>query len=305
MPTALSIEPACVALAKCPACGVKWSAAATVRIPVARLADEMLDDSLRQMLPELVYERCATCGALVATDVRRDPQLLHSIYDQLPASYWNGLNAQTGLNQIIEGRLRERGIVQGDLWDVGCGNGNLLDSLGVQWTKRGIEPGRRAVEEARRRNLAVEIGTAASLRLREVADVVLLIDVAEHLPDPEIELRAVYEMLRPGGVILLLTGKADAWTARFAGPRWYYLHCVGHVTIFSFTSFDRLLRRLGFIDVVGYPVEHPGSVGMRRWLRRIGGNALRRVAGRHPAAMHYYRDHQLILATKPVAGCTR
>ncbi len=259
----------------------------------------MLGELLRGRLQKLVYERCSACGALVATDSRRDPQLLHSIYEQLPASYWEGLNEQIGFSEMIELRLRERGVSRGDLWDVGCGNGNLLHTFGHQWNKHGIEPGQRAVDNARRRNLYVRLGTASALRLRDVADVVLLIDVAEHLPDPELELSAIKDMLRPGGTLVLLTGTADAWTARFAGARWYYLHCVGHVTIFGASSFDRLLAELGFVDIASDRFEHPGSVGARRWLQRIGGNALRRALGKRPAAMHYYRDHQLVFARKP------
>ena len=213
----------------------------------------------------------------MATDSRRDPQLLQAIYEQLPASYWEGLNEQVGFSKIIERRLREWGVSGGDLWDVGCGNGNLLRTFGNQWNKHGIEPGHQAVDEGRGLNLDVRLGTASALRLRGVADVVLLIDVAEHLPDPELELLAIKDMLRPNGTLVLLTGTADAWTARFAGNRWYYLHCVGHVTIFGARSFDRLLSELGFVDIASERFEHPGSIGARRWLQRIGGNAPHRA----------------------------
>jgi SAM-dependent methyltransferase len=292
-------------LTRCPACHAAWLPADTIRLPVDGLADEMLGDTLRLQIRELVYDRCSTCGALIATDRRRDPQLLNAIYEQLPAAYWSGLNAEVGLAALIERRLHERGIAGGDLWDVGCGNGNLLSSFGQPWNKHGIEPGQRAVEDAHRKGLDVELGTPATLRLRDVADVVLLIDVAEHLVDPESELSAIKDMLRPGGTLALLTGRADAWTAQVAGPRWYYLHCVGHVTIFGGTSFQRLLSELGFADVVATATEHPGTVGLRRWLQRIGGNILRSLCGKRPAAMHYYRDHQMVLATKPHAGGAR
>jgi 2-polyprenyl-3-methyl-5-hydroxy-6-metoxy-1,4-benzoquinol methylase len=262
----------------------------------------MLTDMLRKQLHVLVYERCSFCNSLVATDERRDPQFLQSIYELLPASYWHHLNPQAGLNIAIEKQLGKRGLVRGDLWDVGCGNGNLLSTLGRQWRKRGIEPGRQAVAEARAQNLDVLLGTPASLQLREVADAVLLVDVVEHLPEPELELLAIKQMLRPGGALVVLTGRADARTARFAGPHWYYLHCIGHVTIFSASSFPLLLRKLGFTDVAVFRVEHPGSVGLRRWTQRIGGNLLRSAIGKDPAAMHYYRDHQLVLATKPLSS---
>jgi SAM-dependent methyltransferase len=286
-------------LDQCPACGATWSANGTIRVPVDGFGDEMLNGTLRRQLPTLTYERCGRCSSLIATDVRRDPALLDEIYRQLPQTYWQGLNPHAGFHRVIEGYLRRRGVLGGDLWDVGCGSGGLLASFGPQWVKAGIEPGLAAVARARENGLNVVAGTASSLRLTNVADVAMLIDVVEHLPDPEAELRAVFELLRPGGIGALFTGTADAWTARFAGPRWYYLHCIGHVTVFGRSALATLARRCGFIDITTHQIEHPSAVGLPRWLRRIGGNVLRRALGRPPGAMHCFRDHQLVLAAKP------
>ena len=258
----------------------------------------MLDDSLRQRLRELSYERCRECNSLIATDLRRDPATMEEIYRKLPQTYWEGLNPQVGFHRLLERQIGRRGVNGGDLWDIGCGNGNLLAMFGPQWTKAGIEPGREAVVQAKSKGLNVMEGTASSLRLRNVADVAISIDVVEHLPDPETELNAMHEMLRPGGIALLFTGSADAMTARFAGSRWYYLHCIGHVTVFGRSALGTLARRAGFVDITTHRIEHPSAVGLPRWLRRIGGNALRRILGRPPGAMHCFRDHQLVVAAK-------
>lgn len=285
----------------CPACLEDWMPAGEVRFALRPDAeDEMLVAALRGRLTELVYERCRRCRSLIAVDSRRDdPQLLAEIYRQLPDAYWERLNPQLYFGATLERYLGER-RAGGDLWDIGCGAGNLLAAFGSQWIKTGIEPGLAGAEIARRRGLKVLVGTAATLRLEQVADAALLIDVIEHLLDPQLELAAIREMLRPGGVLAVLTGAADAWTARFAGPRWYYLHCLGHVTILSGAGLRELLGKLGFADVATHRVEHPGAVGGIRWLKRIGGNVLRRVLGKEPAAMHHFRDHQLVLAAKPI-----
>ena len=62
----------------------------------------MFNDSLKQQIQKLIYDRCLNCRSLIATDVRRDAKLLQSIYEQLPASYWEGLNKQTGFHRIVE-----------------------------------------------------------------------------------------------------------------------------------------------------------------------------------------------------------
>ncbi len=286
-------------LARCPACGAGWIPAETIRIPVEGLGDQMLGESLRRELSALTYERCRACRSLLATDVRRDPALLDRIYRQLPPSYWQGLNPHAGFAEVLQQQLQARGKVGGDLWDIGCGSGGLLAHFGPQWHKAGIEPGLAAVEAARQSGLDVIAGTASGLQLRSVADVAMLIDVMEHLTDPETELRAVYDMLRPGGIVMLFTGTADAWTARFAAGRWYYLQCIGHVTVFGATALAGMARRCGFVDVAQHRIDHPSSVSLGRWLMRIGGNALRRALRRSPGAMHCFRDHQLVVATKP------
>ncbi len=294
------VIPASAAVNQCPACGAPWTADGAISIPLAvDSTDEMLNESMRERLPSLKYERCRRCRSLIAIDPRRDPALLDEIYRRLPQSYWQGLNPQAGLHAEIERRLNRRGILDGDLWDVGCGSGSVLERFGPQWVKAGIEPGHAAVEQARAHGMNVIEGTASGLKLRNVADVVMSIDVVEHLTHPDVELQAMHDMLRPGGTLVLLTGRADAWTARFAGPRWYYLHCVGHVTVFSRVALPRLLERLGFVNVASFRVEHPSGVGLSRWIGRLSGNVARRALGRRPAPLHCYRDHQLVVASKP------
>ena len=77
-----------------------------------------------------------------------------------------------------------RRTASGDVWDVGCGTGTLLASMNDRWNKHGIEPGGRAVAEARRQGFDVRQGTAVTCGLSDVADVVLLVDVIEHMPEP-------------------------------------------------------------------------------------------------------------------------
>jgi SAM-dependent methyltransferase len=284
-------------LTRCPACHSPWASAGSMHVPLRDSWDEMLSGSLKTSLHELAFDRCASCSSLIAVDERRNPELLGEIYRSLPESYWTRLNPHKSFGQTIERHLSRR-CRGGDLWDIGCGSGNLLQSLDVRWIKHGIEPGVRAVAVAKQKALDVRLGTAATLQLRGVANAAMMIDVVEHLPDPIHELKAVAEMMRPGGVLAIFTGAADAVLPRLVGERWYYLHCVGHVTIFSRAALRGLLADVGLIQIETERVEHPGGVGAIRWLRRLMGNALRRIAGRPLAAQLYYRDHQLVLASK-------
>ena len=258
-------------------------------MPLGQAADEMLAGGLGGLLHELRYERCGACLSLIATDERREPELLQEIYRNLPDSYWSHLNPQTAFARTIDCFLSDCRCA-GDLWDVGCGSGNLLANLNSRWSKHGIEPGFRAVQIAREKGLDVHAGTASQLHLRDVADVVLMIDVMEHLSDPLKEIEAAADMLRPGGVLVVFTGEADAWLPRLARSRWYYLHCIGHITIFSRRAICRLLAAAGFEQIRAHRVEHPGGVGLRRSLRRALGNGLRTILGRRGTPIVFSRS---------------
>ncbi len=282
----------------CPACLAAWHSSGTIRVPLRQTADEMLAGGLDGLLHELRYDRCGACSSLIATDERRDPELLEEIYRTLPDSYWSHLNPQTDFAQVVD-RFLVDGNIRGELWDIGCGSGNLLARLDPRWRKHGIEPGERAVAIARDKGLDVRAGTASQLRLHDVADVVLMIDVVEHLTDPLQELEAAGDMLRPGGTLAVFTGRADALLPRMARGRWYYLHCIGHVTVFSRSALRRLIESAGLTEVRSFRIEHPGGVSLPRWIARAAGNGLRAVLGRPLASLLYHRDHQLVLATKP------
>ncbi len=86
-------------LERCPACLVAWRSSDTIRVPFFQTADEMLAGGLDGLLHELRYERCSACSSLIATDERRDPELLDEIYRNLPDSYWSQLNPQNVLRR--------------------------------------------------------------------------------------------------------------------------------------------------------------------------------------------------------------
>ena len=71
------------------------------------------------------------------------------------------------------------------------------------------------------------------------------------------------------------------------------------MTVFSRDALRKLLESVGLVDVEVLRVEHQGAVSWWKWLRRVVGNVVRPLTGRRPAPMHYFHDHQLVLARKP------
>lgn len=284
-------------LGNCPACRAAWRPTGGYTIPTIGLDEPLWTNALRARLPRLELQRCGSCASLVAADDRRSAGVLESSYSDVGPQYWSALRSDgREWAETIERHLRPES--SGDLWDVGCGSGGILQALSANWRKHGIEPSRDGAERARAPSIDVRRGIASELDLQDVADVVLMVDVVEHLLHPTVELSAVVSMLRPNGRLLVVTGDASALTARIAGRHWYYTQLLGHVTVFSFSGLRHSLERLGLVVEQHHRIEHRGSFGSRRWLARLAGNAARGVLGRPLAPMLYYRDHQLIVCRK-------
>ncbi|MBW2282530.1 MAG: class I SAM-dependent methyltransferase [Deltaproteobacteria bacterium] len=87
----------------------------------------------------------------------------------------------------------------GRAFDIGCGAGLLLDELkAVGWQTAGCDPETGAIEEARAKGHEVYPELFRPLDEYQ-ADLVILGDVLEHVPDPLALLEQVRRVVRPGG----------------------------------------------------------------------------------------------------------
>jgi SAM-dependent methyltransferase len=89
-------------------------------------------------------------------------------------------------------------------------------------------------------------------------DLIFGIEVIEHDPEPHSFLRAVHDMLRPGGWAAFTTGNIDGLMARWNGERWYYLDPPAHVSYFTPRAVRQVLGAQGFekISVGRYGFNH-------------------------------------------------
>ncbi len=81
--------------------------------------------------------------------------------------------------------------------DVGCWEGDLLAGMPVGWRRVGVEPNGRAAARARDRAIDIEVGVLEEAPVdSEAFDLVTMMDVLEHLPNPTRTLAAVAGALR-------------------------------------------------------------------------------------------------------------
>jgi len=210
--------------------------------------------------------RCRQCG-LVYVNPRYPEGLLQEIYTE---QYYDHDGIRNGLEffgyddyladeQNIKLTFRKRLKIielltrKGRLLDVGCATGFFLDLARSQdWEVLGSEVSEFSARYARERfGLDVRLGTLRQLHLDAASlNAVTMWDVIEHVVDPLAELQEVQRILRPQGILSVITPDAGSWMARLLGRRWEEFRRVReHIYFFSRRTMGDMLRKAG-LDVV-------------------------------------------------------
>jgi 2-polyprenyl-3-methyl-5-hydroxy-6-metoxy-1,4-benzoquinol methylase len=248
---------------------------------------------------------CRECGSVQQPALAGAARLLDLYRDARDAAY---LEEEAGRRATARRLLDLIGarVSTGRLLDVGCGPGLLLDEA----RRRGYAPVGLELSRAAARHATEVLG----LDVREVAfeafeplehfDVVVLADVLEHLDDPRAGLERAARLLRPGGVLCVVTPDPASLTARVAGARWWG-YIAAHTCLLPHRTLRELVAASGLSVTDDVPLVRTFS--MRRWIgglaERLGPlrRPLEALAARLPAraslsaALH---DERVLLAAR-------
>lgn len=195
--------------------------------------------------------RCRRCGHLYAEEVP-SPEELNSRYARYSYDR-NGLETVPGfvfsrLTSLLRPLKREGAPSR--LLDVGFGAGALLQAareLGFEVF--GLEVSSLAVEQAQANGfLAVHGDLLQPPWPSGSFDVLCMIELLEHLPDPVAYLASARKLLAAGGVLLLTTPNGASLSARWLGVNWSVVGPPEHLHLFSPTSLRHALQRTGFVS---------------------------------------------------------
>jgi 2-polyprenyl-3-methyl-5-hydroxy-6-metoxy-1,4-benzoquinol methylase len=159
--------------------------------------------------------------------------------------------------------------------DVGCALGSMLQESKVAgWDPIGVETsefaGKYAAEHT---GCPVYAGTLQKAAFScESFDVVTMMDVIEHVPQPSELMSEIYRVLRPGGVVFIVTPNFASFFVWLYGPRAYAIWPDQHVIYFQPSTMTKLLRRAGFARTITGSKDFYGE-NLRRLLRRNGAQA--------------------------------
>ncbi len=160
--------------------------------------------------------------------------------------------------------------------DFGSGNGEMIAALSEHFTVEGLEP----EEQARAKCLSDGKRVSASIeelaRSTEKFDLIALFHVVEHFYNPKIEFARIYDLLNPGGLLIIETpNAADALLTEYQNEAFsnftYWSH---HPMLHSSVSLSNLVTAAGFCSIEVRNVQRYGLANHLYWMthQKAGGH---------------------------------
>ena len=202
-----------------------------------------------------VYE-CQSCG-LVFLNPQPSDDVLADIYssryfleadDAGSEREFSDLRRQTAC-VYLEAIAAYGGRSHGRVLDVGCGKGDFLVEAATRgYEVWGIDVSPHAAQIANHRlgREAVKCSTLTKADLPSTYfDICVCVDTIEHVRDPLEYLSRLRRILKPDGVLLLVTPALDSWPARLMKRRWFEFK-TEHLFYFDTETLQNVLTLGGF-----------------------------------------------------------
>jgi SAM-dependent methyltransferase len=243
------------------------------------------DYSLYDSVDEWQIVRCNRCG-FCFTNPRPTVESLPSYYD---LSYFKddditrfgffdksgsaNLGEDIGYQQRIadiEACVAERGR----LLELGAAVGGFLSVMSKRgWNVNGVEVSREAVEIAsKNEGINIFCGKLEEFETDETFDVVCMYHSLEHTPNPAYVIDRTYELLNPGGIIVIEVPNLEGFDARISLERKLLSYDLPrHLSHFTPAVLSSALERKGF-QILDVDLYHPDFIlrlaeARSAWLR--------------------------------------
>jgi 2-polyprenyl-3-methyl-5-hydroxy-6-metoxy-1,4-benzoquinol methylase len=268
-------------IAKSPGTRFVWEDTAC---PMCRHRDEVILLEAADPIPvdpsralRFAVVRCRNCG-LAYTNPRPDPSSIGLFYPadyrphRRPRKLETARKPRPWLFRLFGRPCPERRgdlpwLSTGRLLDFGCGGGAFLKRMADQgWKVTGLDAAVGAVHRIQSElGLTAIVGTLPHPDLKPCSfDVVTMWHSLEHVHQPLTVLREAFQLLVPGGQLIVACPNLDSWAFRWFGPAWFGLDLPRHLTHFT----PQTLRTM--LTVAGFRVQSIRDIRHSDWLRNSG-----------------------------------
>lgn len=210
--------------------------------------------------------KCGSCGVGRVEIENFDP---FKYYDsgyfsgKYKHSYIDYLASEETLTREFKrtvGFVRANGPSHGRLLEIGCAYGFFLQEASRHYEVFGVEIAEDAASHCKSSGLSgVKSGMLERSDLARIGplDVVVMLDVIEHIDNIEETIEMIAGSLRAGGSFVVTTGDWSSLLARATGPKWRLMAPPMHLWYLSPDSLMKLGQRFG-LKMQSY--SHPWKI---------------------------------------------
>jgi 2-polyprenyl-3-methyl-5-hydroxy-6-metoxy-1,4-benzoquinol methylase len=216
-------------IARCTECGVHY------------LYPRLIESAIQEAYRESSYYEGGACGYADTSYTAQESAL------------------RATFKSLLE-NLARHGLAGGDLLEVGCGYGYLLDEARSLFDRRvGTEFSAQGAGIARKTGAEVFVGGIEQVPPERKFDSVIAIQVIEHVYEPLTFLRRLANHTKPGGHIVLATPDIGGGLRKAMGRHWPSFKAPEHVLYFDFWTLSSLMHQAGLTNVrrLSYPHAFP------------------------------------------------
>jgi SAM-dependent methyltransferase len=209
--------------------------------------DPLYPDELGDASPAVEYDftadtrktfaivSCRTCGHIYTNPMPVIDDTYEESHDEV---YQSTSKQRTKCFEKIFDMIQKY-HTSGNLLDIGCATGLLLDVASSKFNTYGVEPSTWSRGQCNKKHIMYS-------SLEEVDDVrfdvITMLGVIEHIPDPDALMSVVAKRLNPGGIFVVYTGDVEALLPRILKKRWWWYQGM-HLHYFSRRTLGMLLKK--------------------------------------------------------------
>ena len=132
--------------------------------------------------------------------------------------------------------------------DIGCGSGaSLIEAENLGANAFGLEADPNVEKISKELNLNIFQGNLEESPFKDIKfDLIVLNQVIEHIPEPDILLKKLIPKLTNNGVIIISFPNVNSFWRFLFKERWINWHVPYHMHHFKGKNFGRLLKKCGF-----------------------------------------------------------
>jgi len=200
-------------------------------------------------LKDYTISECLNCSVVFVKEILTD-DFLKNFYQESEGdfAYEDGNQEFLGYYyRKIKSEIEAIRPDKGAILDVGCSSGFFLNLM-EGWQRHGIEISEKFGKTARKKiGDTVYIGSFENYPVKKnYFDVIALQDVLDHFINPGKDLEKCYQMLKPGGLLIIKVHNISCLYAKIQGANFYAIVPPTHLFYFNEKSLKYILNRTGF-----------------------------------------------------------